>query len=60
MQSLETRLNVIESWKEEMQVEMVSRLLEQIATRLDMNLNMYLPTVAIIGKDLTMLETKFK
>jgi len=60
MQAIDVRLSVIESWKEEMQVEMVSRLLEQIATRLDMNLNMYLPTVAIIGKDLTMLETKFK
>jgi len=50
------RLSSLENWKEDMQVELVTRLLEQIATRMDMNLNLYLPKVATIGKDLTTLQ----
>jgi hypothetical protein len=53
------RIHSLETWKEDMQVEMVNRLLEQIANRMDMNLNMYLPKVALFGQDLKILQAKF-
>ena len=41
-----------------MQVQMVHRLLEQITNKMNLNLELYLPAVYRLQKDVDYLETK--
>ena len=44
-QDLEGRMTTVENWKESMQVEMVTRLCEQVCLRINMNMMTHLPRV---------------
>jgi hypothetical protein len=39
------RITVLENWKEEMQVEMVNRLLDQVTDRLNKDIDFHLPRI---------------
>jgi hypothetical protein len=45
------RLSAIETWRDDMRAEIVSRLLEQFTEKINMNLSTYFPKVARIISD---------
>ena len=48
---LEDRINILESWKLEMQSEIINRLLDQFANKINKDLRRYLPAVGKLVTD---------
>ena len=52
-------MTVLENWKEAMQVEMVTRLMEQVCDRINLNTEGSLPKLGKVITDLAVLKATF-
>jgi hypothetical protein len=57
---MESRMTIVENWKEAMQVKIVVRLMEQVCDRINMNVSMHLPVVGKYITEFDDLKLKFK